>query len=119
MPPDEREFLRCLRQCIPCGAFHAFHCVEPYCTLQQMQRESSPTALNEKRSLPPNRLREVREAHGLMRYDIAARFRVDQSTVGRWEKALSPVPDTVKLDLAELYGVTPAYLMGWPEQAAA
>lgn len=69
------------------------------------------------RTLPPNRLRELREAAGLKPYDIAAQLRVDQSTVYRWENGLSPIPDGAKLDLAERYGVTASYLMGWPEKA--
>ena len=70
-------------------------------------------------ALPPNRLRELRESAELKLYDISARLRVDPSTVHRWEAGKSPVPDEAKLSLAELYGVTVAYLMGWPEQAAA
>ena len=68
------------------------------------------------RTLPANRLRELRQNHGLKLYDISARFRVEPSTVNRWETGRSAVPDASKLDLADLYGVTVAYLMGWPEQ---
>lgn len=68
---------------------------------------------------PENRLRELREARELERYDISARFRVDPATVSRWERGISTIPDAVKLELADFYGVTPAYLMGWPETAAA
>jgi transcriptional regulator with XRE-family HTH domain len=67
--------------------------------------------------LPANRLRELREARDLKLYDLAARFRVDPSTVYRWETVR--VPDEAKLQLAEFYGVTVAYLMGWPEKVAA
>jgi transcriptional regulator with XRE-family HTH domain len=66
------------------------------------------------RELPENRLRELREAKDLKLYDIAAFVRADPSTVWRWENNGS-VPDSVKLALAEFYGVTPAYLMGWDE----
>jgi transcriptional regulator with XRE-family HTH domain len=71
--------------------------------------------------LPPNRLRELRKAQEveLELYDLSARYRVNPSTVHRWETGLSPVPDHVKLDLADFYGVTVAYLMGWPETARA
>lgn len=71
-----------------------------------------------KRELPENRLRELREAHALKLYDISARLRVDPSTVWRWE-AGGPVPDAAKLELADLYDVTPAYLMGWDSEPAA
>ena len=66
--------------------------------------------------LPPNRLRELRLGHGLKHYDISARFRMDPSTVWRWENGRSTIPDAIKLELAETYGVTVAYMMGWPEQ---
>ena len=64
---------------------------------------------------PPNRLRELRKEHGVKPYDLAAEFRVDQTTVYRWESGLNQVPDEVKLALARRYGVSPAYLMGWDE----
>ncbi|HWF25205.1 MAG TPA: helix-turn-helix transcriptional regulator [Solirubrobacteraceae bacterium] len=72
------------------------------------------------RPLPPNRLREFRQSRPEVElYDLAARLRVAVSTIHRWETGASPVPDWVKLELAEFYGVSPAYLMGWPEDAAA
>lgn len=71
------------------------------------------------RDLPPNRLRELREAADLKVYDIAALVRRDPSTVLAWERSESQVPDEVKLALAERYNVTPAYLMGWEDVAAA
>jgi transcriptional regulator with XRE-family HTH domain len=67
----------------------------------------------------PNRLRELREARDLKRHDIAARLRVDPSTVYRWEDGRAQVPDEAKLNLAKFYGVTVSYLMGWPESSAA
>jgi transcriptional regulator with XRE-family HTH domain len=69
--------------------------------------------------LPANRLRELREARGLKPYDIAARLRVDPSTVWRWETRGGSVPDQAKLDLAAFYGVSVAHLMGWDETEAA
>ena len=77
-------------------------------TLQTVQRQ-----------LPPNRLRELRESRELKLYDIAARYRKDPSTVHRWESGRALVPDEIKLDLADFYGVTVAHLMGWPEKVAA
>ena len=82
-----------------------------------MQKQSAPAT-------PPNRLRELREEHGLKLYDIAALFRVDQSTVNRWERGeTATIPDDVKLALADRYEVTVEYLMRWdqrePGQAAA
>ena len=67
------------------------------------------------RGLPENRIRELREEAGLKLYDISAKFRVHPATVYRWETGDSEVPDARKFDLAELFGVTPAYVMGWDD----
>lgn len=67
-------------------------------------------------SLPPNRLREMREQAGLKVYDIAAMVRRDPSTVLAWERSESQVPDQIKLQLAAYYNVTAAYLMGWEDE---
>lgn len=65
-----------------------------------------------------NRLRQLREGHGLKLYDVAALVRVDPSTIHRWETEQTQVPDEVKKALAERYGVTRAYLMGWETDEA-
>lgn len=74
-----------------------------------------------KQTLPPNRLAELRRGAGFKLYDIASKLRVDPSTVYRWERGDTTMPDSHKLTLARLYGVSPAYLMGWdsPEDVAA
>lgn len=70
-------------------------------------------------TLPGNRLRELREARGLKLYDISAAIRVDPATVSRWERGVSEVPDLAKFQLAEFFGVSVTYLMGWPDEVAA
>lgn len=64
-----------------------------------------------------NRVRELREAKGLIRSEVAAAVKVDQSTVWRWEQG-NPIPDAQKVALAALFEVSPAYLMRWTEEAA-
>lgn len=64
---------------------------------------------------PPNRLRELRLASGLKIYDVAARIRRTTATIEHWERGETTVPDRMKFALAELYEVTPSYLMGWDE----
>lgn len=61
-----------------------------------------------------NRLRELREAAGLKPYDVAAKLRVNQSTVSRWERG-GTIPDDHKQALADLFDVTRSYLMRWDE----
>ena len=46
---------------------------------------------------------------------VAAYLDKDQSTVYRYETGQTPIPDHVKLQLAQLLGVTRAQLMGWDE----
>lgn len=70
------------------------------------------------RELPANRLKELREKRGLKLYDIAARIRRNPSTIWRWEQG-EAMPDWAKLALAELYEVSPSYLMGWDDKVAA
>lgn len=66
-----------------------------------------------------NRLAELRRARQLRMIDVAAYIGRDQSLVHRYETGKIPIPDDVKAKLAELFGVTRAYLMGWDEDEAA
>lgn len=63
------------------------------------------------RTIPPNRLAELRTAAGLKLYDLAYRYRIDPSTVWRWEMSLVAIPDDLKPIIAKDLGVTVAYLM--------
>lgn len=65
------------------------------------------------RRRPPNRIRELRLASGLRRVDIAAHVGKDTTTLYRWEKGTQPIPDDDKQVLAELFGVSVAWMMGW------
>jgi len=67
---------------------------------------------------PQNRIRELREARNLARYDVAAALRVDQSTVARWERG-GAIPDHRKHALAQLLDAEIAYLMGWDDEPMA
>lgn len=64
--------------------------------------------------LPANRLRELREARGLRRLDIAYLCRVEPITVQRWERKL--VPQEQLPVLAEFFGVSIPYLAGWTDE---
>ena len=61
----------------------------------------------------PNRIRELRDAAGLKRQDIAVELGVDPTTVYRWETGANAIDDSVKLVLARRFGVTVEHLMGW------
>jgi ribosome-binding protein aMBF1 (putative translation factor) len=47
--------------------------------------------------------------------EVAAHINKDQSVVYRYEMGTVQIPDDVKGQLAELFGVTRSYLMGWDE----
>lgn len=72
-----------------------------------------------------NRLRELREARGLGRTQLAAQIGRDTSTLVRYEAGDGGIPDDVKLRLALVFDVSVEYLMGWdrvepdPERTAA
>ena len=65
--------------------------------------------------LPRNRISMLRKIAGLSPEDIAERMNVVKVTVERWEAGAVQIPDHQKLALADLFGVSPAFLMGWPE----
>lgn len=72
--------------------------------------------------LPENRLGELVEKRGKRLAHVAAHCDVDQSTVYRWREGKTAIPDTQKHVLAEYFGVSIPYLMGWddePTRAAA
>lgn len=64
-------------------------------------------------TLPPNRLRELADRDDRRLSVIAAHCDVDQSTVHRWREGKSAIPDTQKLRLADFFGVSVSFLMGW------
>jgi len=66
----------------------------------------------------PNRLRELRLAGKHRLLDVAKVADRDTSIIGRYERGLTPIPDDVKGHLAEFFGVSRAYLMGWDDDDA-
>lgn len=63
----------------------------------------------------PNRIAELVEERGFRLVHVAAHCNVDQSTVWRWQQGRTAIPDTQKLRLAKLFGVSVSHLMGWNE----
>lgn len=76
------------------------------------------------RQLPANRLRELRLARGWKAYNVAHLLGEmtgeshDPGTVRRWETGGS-IRDDYKFALAELYGVSVTYMMGWDDEPVA
>lgn len=66
----------------------------------------------------PNRLRELREGRELSMEAVALQVAKSAAQMSRYETGDTPIPDDVKAALAEFFGVTRAYLMGWDEQPA-
>lgn len=62
-----------------------------------------------------NRLGELRRTRNLRLIDVAVAADRDTSAVWRYEQGQTPIPDDVKGRLAEFFGVTRAYLMGWDD----
>ena len=63
--------------------------------------------------MPQNRIAELRETRSLTQHAIAERLGVHESTVSRWESGSCAIPDPRKQELAELFGVSVSFLMGW------
>lgn len=70
---------------------------------------------NETSDLPANRLGELREASGKRRLEIAAHVGRDPQTLYRWEKGYGQIPDEAKHLLADFFGVSIPWLMGWEQ----
>jgi transcriptional regulator with XRE-family HTH domain len=71
------------------------------------------------RQQPKNRLARLRREKGIPLSAVAEAAGRDVSTVSRYERDEVPIPDDVKLRLAEYFGVSRAYLMGWDEPVQA
>lgn len=49
--------------------------------------------------------------------DVASKMHVSENTVRRWESGLiKTIPYEQVHGLAELFEVTPAFVLGWPEK---
>lgn len=71
---------------------------------------------------PTNRLRELREAHGLERHDVCAHLRKcglpgSEDTVRRLERGDELIPTKYLAALVELLDCTVEHLMGWDHQS--
>lgn len=63
-----------------------------------------------------NRIKEIRLQHGLTLKQLADRLGVSESTVQRYESGLiKNLKYETMVELAEILGCSPSYLMGWDE----
>lgn len=62
-----------------------------------------------------NRLAELIADAGFKQNAFAHRIGVDPSTVSRWAAGITMIPDGKKEELAERFGVSVSFLMGWDE----
>jgi len=67
---------------------------------------------------PPNRLKELAEAKGVSRRELAAAIDVTEDRVRQLEKPETVIPSQHAPTLARLVGAEPAYLMGWDREPA-
>ena len=65
-----------------------------------------------------NRIAELRETRGWHRTVVAAACNVGEKTVYRWETGESKVPSDLIPRLADLFEVTPEFLMAWDGEGA-
>jgi hypothetical protein len=62
---------------------------------------------------PPNQLTALRDATHMTTRRLSVLLDVSQSTVWRWETCAGAIPDGRKEEVADIFGVTVAHLMGW------
>ncbi len=63
--------------------------------------------------LPANRIRKCREMSNLSRAELAVRLGKTEFTVIRYEKGRTGIPLEELKVMADLFGVTADYLLGW------
>jgi transcriptional regulator with XRE-family HTH domain len=63
--------------------------------------------------MPANRIEALREGAKKSRVELAVHCEVGEATIRRWERGETAIPDEQKFRLADLFEVTPSYLMGW------
>lgn len=68
-------------------------------------------------STPDNRLLELRERADLPRVEVAARLRIGEHQVRRWEANESLIPTKHLAALTELLDCSVEHLMGWDRQS--
>jgi hypothetical protein len=69
---------------------------------------------------PPNRIAELLASRPDVKLvHLAAFCDVSESTANRWQSGYTPLPDHQKARVAEFFGVTRAYLMGWDTDSPA
>lgn len=66
---------------------------------------------------PLNRLKELREAKGLARRDLAVAIDVTEDRVRQLEKPETLIPSQHAPTLAKVLDAEPAHLMGWDRKA--
>jgi transcriptional regulator with XRE-family HTH domain len=83
----------------------------------KLKVKSPPAANTEPMAkAPPNRLRELRQAAGLSRAELAVKLGMSEGAVIRWELRMAGIPDKRKPTVARILGTTVEELMaGWPE----
>jgi DNA-binding transcriptional regulator YiaG len=62
---------------------------------------------------PPNRIAELRRASKLSARQVGLHLDTTERTIYRWERGEGGIPDDQKLALADFFGVTVGWLMGW------
>lgn len=65
-----------------------------------------------------NRIKELREKLGLTQFELAIQLKVQPSNISMWEQGLRVPREEKKKKLANLFGVSIDYLMGYDADGA-
>lgn len=61
------------------------------------------------------RLKQLREAKGFTQEDVGKMIGVTKATINRYETGEIDIKRTIAIKLAEVFNVSPAYIMGWED----
>jgi transcriptional regulator with XRE-family HTH domain len=62
------------------------------------------------------KLQELRASKGISQKDLAERLKVGQTIISYYEKGEREIKATTVAELADIFGVTPNYLMGYEDK---
>jgi transcriptional regulator with XRE-family HTH domain len=62
-----------------------------------------------------DRIKDLRQLHKMTLKEVASKLQTTEATVQRYESTIKNIPYDVIEKYAEIFNVTPSYIMGWDD----